>query len=80
MITVLDFNAMPIKEQADIAITGNFLGDRREGKLIVQLHRLDNFYVELFYDPVKNEIVRYEGLPIPTGWRLISGLISYWCC
>jgi hypothetical protein len=61
MITVLDFNAMPIKEQADIAITGNFLGDRREGKLIVQLHRLDNFYVELFYDPVKNEIVRYEG-------------------
>jgi len=59
--TVLDFNAMPIGEQADIAITGNFLGDRREGKLIVQLHRLDNFYVEVFYDPVKNEIVRYEG-------------------
>nr|WP_157536136.1 hypothetical protein [Mucilaginibacter sp. L294] len=43
--TVLDFNVMPINEQADIAITGNFLGDRREGKLIVQLHRLDNFYV-----------------------------------
>lgn len=61
MITVLDFNAMPMREQADIAITGNFLGDRREGKLIVQLHRLDNFYVEVFYDPLKNEIVRYEG-------------------
>jgi hypothetical protein len=61
MITVLDFNAMPVNEQADIVITGNFLGDRREGKLIVQLHRLDNFYVELFYDAVKNEIVRYEG-------------------
>jgi hypothetical protein len=61
MITVLDFNAMPIAEQADIAITGNFLGDRREGKFIVQLHRLDNFYVEVFYDPVKNGIVRYEG-------------------
>ncbi|MES2063463.1 MAG: hypothetical protein V4456_16160 [Bacteroidota bacterium] len=59
--TVLDFNVMPINEQADIAITGNFLGDRREGKLIVQLHRLDNFYVEVFYDPLKNEIVRYEG-------------------
>jgi len=59
--TVLDFNTMSIDEQANIAITGNFLGDRREGKFIVQLHRLDNFYVEVFYDPLKNEIVRYEG-------------------
>ena len=59
--TVLDFNTMPMGEQADIAITGNFLSDRREGELIVQLHRLDNFYVEVFYDPLKNEIVRYEG-------------------
>jgi hypothetical protein len=59
--TVLNFNAMPMGVQADIAITGNFLGDRRAGELIVQLHRLDNFYVEIFYDPLKNEIVRYEG-------------------
>jgi hypothetical protein len=61
MITVLDFNAMAINEQAAVAITGNFLGDRRQGNLIVQLHRLDNFYVEVFYDAEKNEIVRYEG-------------------
>ena len=59
--TVLDFNAMSVDEQACMAISGNFLGDRREGELIVQLHRLDNFYVEVFYDPAKNEIIRYEG-------------------
>ena len=59
--TVLNFNAMAIDEQANIAITGNFLGDRRERDFIVQLHRVDNFYVEVFYDPLKNEIVRYEG-------------------
>ena len=58
--TVLDFNAMAIDEQANIAITGNFLGDRRERDFIVQLHRVDNFYVEVFYDKLKNEIVRYE--------------------
>ncbi|MCQ6961085.1 hypothetical protein [Mucilaginibacter aquariorum] len=59
--TVLDFNAMPMNGQADIAIAGNFLGGQKEGDFIVQLHRVDNFYVGVFYDPVKNEIVRYEG-------------------
>lgn len=29
--TVLDFNAMPMNGQADIAIAGNFLGGQKEG-------------------------------------------------
>ena len=58
--TVLEFNAMPMNVQADIVITGDFLGDRKEGDFIVQLHRVNNFYVEVFYDPVRNEITGYE--------------------
>jgi hypothetical protein len=61
MITVMDFNAMSIAEQASIALNGNFLGDRKDGNVVVQLHRLDNFYVEVFYDQENNEILRYEG-------------------
>jgi hypothetical protein len=61
MITVLDFNQMALEDQASVAITGTFLGDRRQGAVIVQLQRLDNFYIEVFYDPLQNEILRYEG-------------------
>jgi len=61
MITVLHFNAMLIDEQAKITIKGNFIDDRIAGKLTVQLYRLDHFYVEVFYDAEKNEIIRYEG-------------------
>ncbi len=61
MITVLDFNQMLLEEQASVALTGTFLGDRKEGSVVVQLQRLDNFYVEVFYDPMQNEILRYEG-------------------
>jgi hypothetical protein len=61
MITVMDFNGMSIAEQAGIALNGNFLSDRKDGNVVVQLHRLDNFYVEVFYDQESNEILRYEG-------------------
>lgn len=61
MITVLDFNQMALEEQANVAITGTFLGDRQQGAVVVQLQRLDNFYIEVFYDPLQNEILRYEG-------------------
>jgi hypothetical protein len=57
----MDFNAMSIAEQASIAITGNLLAERRHGAVVVQLHRLDTFYVEVFYDQENNEILKYEG-------------------
>jgi len=39
---------------------GNFLGDREENGLRVQLYSIDNFYVEVFYDGVANKILRFR--------------------
>jgi hypothetical protein len=61
MISVIKFNGISIPEQASIALNGNFLGDRKDGNVVVKLHGRYKFYVEVFYDQENNEILRYEG-------------------
>lgn len=61
MLTLYDFNGMDEAGQADAVFTeGVFVDDREEDGLKVQLYRLDSFYVEVYYDPVGNEITRYR--------------------
>ena len=66
MLTLYDFNGMDVKGQADAVFAeGVFVDDRDEGGLKVQLYRLDSFYVEVFYDPKGNEIIRYRSFRSP---------------
>jgi hypothetical protein len=66
MLTLYDFNGMDKKMQAEAVFTeGVYVDDRDEDGLKVQLYRLGSFYVEVFYDPKRNEITRYHSFKSP---------------
>jgi hypothetical protein len=66
MITLYDFNMMDNLAQADAIFSqGIFIDDRIENGLNVQLYRLDNFYVEIFYDTKLNGIISYRSFKSP---------------
>jgi hypothetical protein len=48
MITQYDFLKMNEAEQYEAVWKGTFLGDRREGGLLIQCYSLESFYVEVF--------------------------------
>ena len=61
MLTFYDFEALDENGKAGAVFTdGVFIDDRFEDGLTVQLYRLNNFYVEVFYDAVENRIVKYH--------------------
>lgn len=60
MLTYLDFNDLTASEQAEAVWKATFLDDRLEGNHTVQLYRLDGFYVEVFYDPVNNQVDSFK--------------------
>ncbi len=60
MLTMEQYNALREPEKADAIIKGNFLADREENGLIVQLYSLGKIYGELYYDPLANKILRYR--------------------
>jgi hypothetical protein len=60
MLTIDEYNALAEDEKAGAIIRGNFLVDREENGLIVQLYSVGKFYGELYYDPLANEILRFR--------------------
>ena len=60
MLTLYDFNALTDNEKAEAVWQGTFLADREENGLAVQLYSLPAFYVEVFYDPLANKILRFQ--------------------
>ena len=60
MLTLYDFNTLTDNEKADAVWQGSFLADRVAGGLAIQLYSLGSFYVEVFYDPQANNIMRFE--------------------
>ena len=60
-MTLYEFNALNEKEQGEAIFTeGIFIDDRTASSVKVQLHRLSNFYVEVYYDAGANAIIRYR--------------------
>jgi len=47
-------------EKANAVWSGNFLGDREENGLRVQLYSINSFFVEVFYDGLANKIIRFR--------------------
>lgn len=50
MLTMEEFDALDEAEKAGAILNGNFLADREENGVIVQLYSVGSFYSELFYD------------------------------
>jgi hypothetical protein len=65
MLTMEEFDALDEAEKAAVILNGDFLADREENGLMVQLYSVGNFYGELYYDPLANKILR---------WRAFEGI------
>jgi hypothetical protein len=55
-----DFNGLSESEQETTTLNGTFLADREENGLVVQLFSLNTYYIERWYDPVANRILRHR--------------------
>ncbi len=60
MLTMEQYDALDERDQINAIIQGNFLADREENGLIVQLYSLGKFYGELWYDPLANKVLRHR--------------------
>ena len=60
MLTLEDYYQLDESKKADVIIHGDFLADREENGLIVQLYSVGHFYGELYYDPRANKILRWR--------------------
>jgi len=60
MIGIYDFMAMNDIQKGEAIFSRPCLGDRQEDGLHIQLYRVDAVYVEVFYDPVVNQITRFR--------------------
>ncbi|MFC0513067.1 hypothetical protein ACFFGT_02610 [Mucilaginibacter angelicae] len=52
------YNALSETDKADAIMQGNFLADREENGLVVQLYSLGKIYGEIYYDPHANKVLR----------------------
>jgi hypothetical protein len=51
------YDALDETEKAAAILNGEFLADREENGLIIQLYSVGVFYGELWYDPLANKIL-----------------------
>ncbi|MFA6245326.1 MAG: hypothetical protein WC615_00205 [Mucilaginibacter sp.] len=59
-MTLEQYNALHEPEKAEVIMQGNFLAEREENGLPVQLYNLGKIYGEIYYDPLANKILRYR--------------------
>lgn len=58
-ITFTEFRTLPRQEQCDVIVTiGDYLESSREEDKQVILYAVDLFFVELYYDPTSNKILK----------------------
>ena len=60
MPTKEEFDLLDEAEKGAAILKGDFLGDREENGLFIQLYSLGTFYGEVWYDPLANKILRWR--------------------
>ena len=56
-----DFNILDLDEQLDTTVyDGDYVDTRIENGMNVILYQVDSFYVEIFYHPTTNVILRHR--------------------
>jgi len=60
-MTLYEFNELDLNGRAAAAWEGTHLGTRSEENCRILVYSLPEFYAEVFYDVLSNEIVRCRG-------------------
>jgi hypothetical protein len=61
-MTIKEFEALDINAKANAVWEGKFISSHVVDDVFVQLYKLKEFYVEVYYDPMKNEIVSLKAI------------------
>ncbi|MEN0053147.1 MAG: hypothetical protein AAGC65_05740 [Mucilaginibacter sp.] len=73
MLTIEEYHNLNEPEKAVVILQGNFLADREENGLFVQLYSISKFYGELCYDLLANKILPGGPLKVFSNWcRILS--------
>ena len=60
-MTLYEFNLLDEHHQANmIWNAGVHIDERTDSDLTILLYQIDSFYVEVYYDQVKNDIIRFR--------------------
>lgn len=59
-MTLYEFNFLSDDEKAEATWAGIFLMSRENADLKYSLYSIDDFFVELSYDPTKNKIIKFQ--------------------
>jgi hypothetical protein len=59
-MTLYQYNLLTDHQKTEVIWQGTFLDDRREGRFMVQLYSLGDFYVEVYYNQQNNQIMRFK--------------------
>lgn len=62
MLTLEEYNALAEADKAAAILNGEFLADREENGLMVELYSFGSLYGEIYYDPLANRILRWRAL------------------
>ena len=65
MLTLEEYDALAEADKAAAILNGEFLADREENGLMVQLYSFGSLYGEIYYDTLANKILR---------WRAFKGI------
>lgn len=65
-MALYEFNKLDTTSKANAVWDGVIIGDREEDSYRILLYALDSFYIEVFYEKSKNEIVRFRSFSTTT--------------
>ena len=63
-MTLYEFNALSVQQQADAVWKGEFRLFREQIVHTVLLYKVHDFYVEVYYNNESNEVVRFHSLAV----------------
>jgi hypothetical protein len=73
-MTSYEFKSLDLNEQAVALLEGIYLEIRFEGEHTVQLYSLNDFYVEVYYSPKGNRIIKLVSF---RSTKLLDPFLSY---
>lgn len=72
-MTLYEFNALSPKEKEIATVNGKFIAERYEDGQTAALYSVGDFWVEIWYDAVVNEVLFLNG------FRSTERLVPYLC-
>lgn len=77
MLGIYEFKLLPYVEQLTyIWYHGTFLATRISRTHKVNLYHIDTFFIEVFFDPIKNELLGLRSFVSKTGLELYTDFIK----